>query len=82
MAQRLDGEGRGCAGTRMGREDSRLTCRSRWGEQVSGSGAGSPAIRQPVSGVSDGAVSAGMELRALGPVEALVDGELVDLGSP
>jgi DNA-binding SARP family transcriptional activator/Flp pilus assembly protein TadD len=37
---------------------------------------------RPVPGVSDDVVSAGVELRALGPVEALVDGELVDLGSP
>ena len=80
--QRLDGEGCGCAGTSSGREDSRLACRSRWGEPVSGSGAGSPARGQPVSGTSDDAVAAGVELRALGPVEAVVDGELVDLGSP
>jgi tetratricopeptide (TPR) repeat protein/DNA-binding SARP family transcriptional activator len=37
---------------------------------------------QPTLTVSDSAESAvGVELRALGPVEAVVDGELVDLGS-
>ncbi len=42
-----------------------------------------PAVEQPVSTVSDDAVSAvGVELRALGPVEAVVGGELVDLGTP
>jgi DNA-binding SARP family transcriptional activator len=38
---------------------------------------------EPVATVSDGAGSAvGVELRALGSVEAVVGGELVDLGSP
>jgi DNA-binding SARP family transcriptional activator len=79
MGRGLDGEGRACAGVSMGREDSRWACRSRWGGLVSGSGAGSPARGQPVP---DGAVSAGVELRVLGPVEAVVGGELADLGSP
>jgi DNA-binding SARP family transcriptional activator/tetratricopeptide (TPR) repeat protein len=35
-----------------------------------------------VAGTSDDAVAAGVELRALGPLEAVVNGELIDLGSP
>jgi DNA-binding SARP family transcriptional activator len=50
---------------------------------VSGSGAGSPVMVQSGLVVSgDSALVVGVELRALGPAEAVVGGELVDLGSP
>ena len=47
---------------------------------MSGSAVGFPVRGQPAPTVSDNAVEA--ELRALGPVEAVVGGELVDLGTP
>jgi DNA-binding SARP family transcriptional activator/tetratricopeptide (TPR) repeat protein len=50
---------------------------------MSGSGAGSSMITRLAPTVSDDVVTGvGVELRALGPVEAVVGGELVDLGPP
>ena len=50
---------------------------------MSGSDAESAAVEQSVVRVAAGVVPvAGVELRALGPVEAVVGGELADLGPP
>ncbi|MGH3670145.1 MAG: BTAD domain-containing putative transcriptional regulator, partial [Pseudonocardiaceae bacterium] len=50
---------------------------------MSGLSAGFPAVGQPAPSVSgDAALVVGVQLRALGPVEAVVGGELVDLGAP
>jgi tetratricopeptide (TPR) repeat protein/DNA-binding SARP family transcriptional activator len=50
---------------------------------VSGSGAEFPLRGQPAATVSDDAVRVvGLQLRALGPVEAVVGGESADLGPP
>jgi DNA-binding SARP family transcriptional activator len=52
------------------------------GGRVSDWDAESAALGQPVVKVAADAVMAGVELRALGPVEAVVGGELADLGPP
>jgi hypothetical protein len=50
---------------------------------VSGSGVGFPVRGEPAAMVSDeAALVVRVQLRALGPVEAVVGGELVDLGPP
>jgi DNA-binding SARP family transcriptional activator len=64
-------------------DDAVWRARDGGGEQASGSDAGSPAMAQLAPTVSDDAATAvGVQLLALGPVEAVVGGELVDLGPP